>query len=77
MAKARCNIYLEEDIKEWAQAQAELMGMSLSAFITMCVYNYKQSQEGLRAMRDLSLYGEQFQAMKEMLEGLKSVKTED
>ena len=77
MAKARCNIYLEEDIKEWAQAQAELMGMSMSAFITMCVYNYKQSQEGLRAMRDLSLYGEQFQIMKEVLEELKVVRAED
>ena len=77
MAKARCSIYLEEDIKEWAQAQAELMGMSLSAFIAMCVYNYKRSQEGLKAIRDLSLYGEQFQALKEMLEGLKVAKAKD
>lgn len=77
MAKARCGVYLEEEIKEWVQAQAELMGMSLSAFITMCVYNYRQSQEGLKAMRDLSLFGEQFLAMKEMLEELKSDKAED
>jgi hypothetical protein len=77
MAKARCNIYLEEDVKEWAQTQAEMMGMSLSAFIAMCVYNYRQSQEGLKAMRDLSLYGEQFHVMREVLEELKVAKAKD
>lgn len=77
MAKARCNIYLEEDVKEWAQTQAEMMGMSLSAFIAMCVYNYRQSQEGLKAMRDLSLYGEQFHVMRELLEELKVARAED
>ena len=77
MAKARCSIYLEEEIKEWTQGQAELMGMSLSAFITMCVYNYKQSQEGLKAMRDLSLFGEQFHVMREVLEELKVARAED
>ena len=69
--KSRCNIYLDEDIKEWCQLQAEVMGMSLSAFITMCVYQYKQSQEGLKAMQNMTLFADQFKKILE-LGGLKN-----
>lgn len=72
MSKARCSIYLEEDIKEWCQFQAEVMGMSLSAFLTMCVYQYRQSQEGLKAMQNISIFAEQLQSMKEMFESMQS-----
>ena len=70
--KSRCNIYLDEDIKQWCQLQAEIMGMSMSAFITMCVYQYKQSQEGLKAMQNITVFAEQLQQMKEMLGYIKS-----
>ena len=70
--KSRCNIYLDEDIKQWCQLQAEIMGMSMSAFITMCVYQYKQSQEGLKAMQNITVFAEQLQQMKEMLSYIKS-----
>ena len=70
--KSRCNIYLDEDIKEWCQLQAEAMGMSMSAFITMCVYQYKQSQEGIKAMQNITVFAEQLQQMKEMLGYIKS-----
>ena len=70
--KSRCNIYLDEDIKQWCQLQAEVMGMSMSAFITMCVYQYKQSQEGLKAMQNITVFAEQLQQMKEMLGYIKS-----
>ena len=70
--KSRCNIYLDEDIKQWCQLQAEVMGMSMSAFITMCVYQYKQSQEGIKAMQNITVFAEQLQQMKEMLGYIKS-----
>ena len=70
--KARCNIYLDEEIKEWCQQQAEVMGMSLSAFITMCVYQYKQSQEGLKAMQNMTFFAEQLQQIKKMFDDMKS-----
>lgn len=69
--KARCNIYLDEGIKEWCQQQAEVMGMSLSAFITMCVYQYKQNQESLKAMQNITVFTEQLQQMKKMFDDMK------
>lgn len=74
MAKARCNIYLDEDVKDWCQFQAEVMGMSLSAFVTMCVYQYKQSQEGLKAMQNMTLFADQLQSIKEFFEDVKNKK---
>ena len=74
MAKVRCNIYLDEDVKDWCQFQAEVMGMSLSAFVTMCVYQYKQSQEGLKAMQNMTFFAEQLQSIKEFFGDVKNKK---
>ena len=70
--KSRCNIYLDEDIKQWCQLQAEVMGMSMSAFITMCVYQYKQSQEGLKAMQNMTLFADQLQQIKKMFDDMRT-----
>lgn len=77
MAKIRSNIYLEEDIKEWCQFQAEVMGMSLSAFLTMCVYQYRQSQEGLKAMQNLTMFAEQLQDIKQVIDMTKQAQKEE
>jgi hypothetical protein len=63
MAKVRLNIQMEENTKVWCDEQAELMGMSTSAFINLAVAQYRQQMEGLKAMQQLD-------GLKQMIEEL-------
>lgn len=45
MAKQKLNITLEENIKQLIIEEAEKLGMSASAFITMLILNYKKKNK--------------------------------
>jgi antitoxin component of RelBE/YafQ-DinJ toxin-antitoxin module len=63
MAKVRVNVQLEESTKAWCDEQSSNMGMSTSAFINLCISQYKQQMEGLKAMQSLD-------GLKQMIEEL-------
>lgn len=44
MAKQKLNITLEENIKKMIIEEAEKLGMSASAFITMLILNYRKEK---------------------------------
>lgn len=44
MAKQKLNITLEENIKNMIIQEAEKIGMSASAFITMLILNYRKEK---------------------------------
>lgn len=44
MAKQKLNITLEENIKRMIIEEAEKLGMSASAFITMLILNYRKEK---------------------------------
>ena len=45
MAKQKLNITLEENIKQLILEEAEKLGMSASALITMLILNYKKKKK--------------------------------
>jgi len=52
--KIRFNFAINKDLKEYVDTQAELMGFSLGAFVSLCIATYKEQKEGLKAMQDVS-----------------------
>lgn len=45
LKKVRTNVFLAENIKEYVNKRSTEMGMSNSAFITMCIALFKQNDE--------------------------------
>lgn len=52
-AKSRFNISMAPSIKNKVDIAAKDMGMSASAFITMCVSNYFIQQDSLKTIEEL------------------------
>lgn len=51
--KIRCNITISPTIKAIVDAEAYRMGMSSSAFITLCINHYFMQTESLAKMESL------------------------
>lgn len=60
--KVRLGIYLNPDIKEYAEDRALYYGMSLSAYITMLIANNRNQEQ---AMVSLPQFMEQIKELKE------------
>ena len=48
--------YMNDEIYTWIDKQAESMGMSKSAFVNMCVSNYKQQLQAITSMSQMDVY---------------------
>lgn len=53
MSRVRTTISLADDIKKYMDQEADLCGMNLSAFITMCVLEHKKQNESIATMSDI------------------------
>lgn len=53
MSRVRVNISLAYDIKKYMDDEAERCGLNLSAFITMCVLQYRKQEESIATMSDV------------------------
>jgi hypothetical protein len=58
--KVKLNLTVAPVIKEYLEEQSEVFGMSISAYLTMIVNQYKQQNEALIEMSKLQGYLEQF-----------------
>ena len=56
MQKQYIRTYLAEDIKNWVEEQAEVMGMSRSAFINLCINQYRQQLEMMKTVNQFDQY---------------------
>ena len=56
MQKQYIRTYLAEDIKNWVEEQAEVMGMSRSAFINLCINQYRQQLEMMKSVNQFDQY---------------------
>lgn len=63
MKRERLNLTFAPDVKEYLAKESEAFGMSISAFITMCIQNYRMNNQALNEMTKLQGY---FDQMKEL-----------
>ena len=53
MAKIKINMQMENEMKDYVEEQAERLGVSQSGFVNMCIANYKEQRESIRAMNNV------------------------
>ena len=54
LERGRINVYLTQELKDYVDNSAKQFGVSTSAFMTMIIQNYKQQNEAMKAMGDMS-----------------------
>lgn len=52
--KERIQLYLSKNIKDYIDSQADEFGMSISAYVTMCINTYKQQNDAMVHMSKIS-----------------------
>lgn len=52
--KERIQLYLSKNIKDYIDSQADEFGMSISAYVTMCINTYKQQNDAMFHMSKIS-----------------------
>ena len=52
--RARMNIYLVQELKDYVDGEAIRFGMSTSAFMTMLIQNYKMQNIALSSVNDVN-----------------------
>lgn len=51
--RARMNIYLVQELKDYVDEQARNFGLSTSAYMTMIIQNYRLQNEALASMSNV------------------------
>lgn len=51
--RARINIYLVQELKDYVDEEARRFGLSTSAFMTMVIQNYKNQSNALSSIGDI------------------------
>ena len=59
MKRERISVSIAPVVREYFDKAAEEFGMSVSAFITMCIQNYKVNNEALSEMSKVQSYFDQ------------------
>ena len=71
MPKLRLNVQLDESLKQYCLEQSEMLGISMSGFISVVLSQYRQSQEAIKTMSDIgqvsTLINEKFEEVKKMI----------
>lgn len=65
--KIRVNVYVTEETKKYLQEQSEMLGVSVSGLINVCINNYKQQAEAIVSMN----------AIQQVVQELKSLKADN
>lgn len=52
--RARMNIYLVQELKDYVDTQARNFGLSTSAYMTMIIQNYRIQNEALASMNNVN-----------------------
>lgn len=52
--RARMNIYLVQELKDYVDEEAMRFGMSTSSFMTMLIQNYKMQNTALSGVNDIN-----------------------
>lgn len=55
--------YVNDDIYNWVDTQADSMGMSKSAFVNMCISQYRQQVQALASFSQFDNYLDRLQGM--------------
>lgn len=55
--------YVNDDIYNWVDAQADSMGMSKSAFVNMCISQYRHQVQALASFSQFDNYLDRLQGM--------------
>lgn len=53
MSKVKVQISLTDDIKKYMDSEAKRCGLNFSAFITMCVLQYRKQDESILLMSEM------------------------
>lgn len=53
LKRARINIYLVQELKDYVDEEARRFGLSTSAFMTMVIQNYKTQNSAVNGIGDL------------------------
>lgn len=61
--KVKLNLSISPEVKDYLTSNSECFGMSVSAYITMIVQQYRQQAQALSEMSKIQGYIEQFQAL--------------
>lgn len=61
--RERISVTMAPSVKEYVNKASEEFGMSISAFITMCVQNYKISNEAMSEMSKVQSYFDQMREL--------------
>ena len=61
--KIRFNVFLTPELRDYVRKMSDYMGMSNSAFIVMCVAQYKQGQEVSKSMAEFKEVLSRLEAM--------------
>ena len=51
--RARMNIYLVQELKDYVDTQARNFGLSTSAYMTMLIQNYRMQNDALASMSNV------------------------
>ena len=51
--RARMNIYLVQELKDYVDAQARNFGLSTSAYMTMIIQNYRTQNDALASVKNV------------------------
>lgn len=62
--KRRVNTFMSDDIYNYVKQTSADMSMSISAFINMCVCNYKNAQEVTNFVTELKKMSDELKALK-------------
>lgn len=52
--RARINIYLVQELKDYVDEEAKRFGLSTSSFMTMLIQNYKMQNTALSSVNDIN-----------------------
>ena len=62
--KRRVNTFMSDDIYNYVKQTSTDMSMSISAFINMCVCNYKNAQDVTNFVTELKKMNDELKALK-------------
>ena len=53
MAKMKMTIQVDDSMKDYIEEQSERLGVSQSGFINLCIAQYKEQHESIKAMNNM------------------------
>ena len=64
--RARMNIYLVQELKDYVDTQARNFGLSTSAYMTMLIQNYRMQNDALASMSNVDDMIKKLETLREL-----------